>query len=44
MSEDKVERNSEFIPVPGFGFETPVIEKKMQQLSMYVRDPHNSTV
>ena len=41
MSEDKVERNSEFIPVPEFGFETPAIEKKIQQLSTYVRDPHN---
>ena len=30
MSADKVERKSEFIPVPGFGFETPAIEKKIQ--------------
>jgi len=28
MSEKKEERNSESIPVPGFWFETPVIEKK----------------
>lgn len=28
MSENKVQRNSEFIPVPGFWFQTPVIKKK----------------